>query len=121
MDLVSDLQKRLSQAQRAMYFSKYPEEFKSILSQTVRSNDGEEITVEELLDTRPSLLLECIRKGEVTDDKYINEFNTYVGDVCRMRINHYCKQGQSWKSVAENPYPKVPSTYGDNYSRHEEM
>lgn len=119
MELVHDLKERLEKAQNAMYNSEYPEEFKEILSQKIFF-DGKETLLEDIMDTCPQMIPLLITTDNLDFGKYTKEFALYAYDTVRMRVNHYCPVGESWKAFVKRTN-NLDSNYGDNYSKHEMM
>lgn len=118
MELVSDLKRRLHEAEMRMFNSEHPEEFKDILSLTVNFN-GSKTTVEDILDTHPRDVIYSIDWRFIENEEHLADFITYVKDVCAMRTNFYLRPGDSLKKFASHPHRE--STFGDNYSKHEMM
>jgi len=119
MELVSELRERLHKAEMAMYNSVYPEEFKDILPQTFFFGDRD-WTWEEMLDRYPEQIPILIEKCYLTFNDTTRDFKAYAHEMSKMRINHYCPFGESWKGfVKKTSYNE--SNYDDNYSKHEMM
>lgn len=119
MEHVSELKKRLHEAEMRMARSERPEEFKHILSQFVPFNDAE-VTVEKLLDIHPRMVIDYINKGIIADTEYIDDFLIYVRDIRAMRNNFFIRPGESWREFFSHPHTTEPS-YDDHYSKHEMM
>ena len=119
MELISDLKRRLHEAEIAMYNSEYPSEFSGLLQQTVFF-DGRDWTWEEMLDKYPEQIPTLRKKGFMTFSKLTEDFATYASDMARMRISHFCPFGDSWKEFVKNSNNSSSDyNYNDNYSCHE--
>ena len=119
MELVSTLKNKLHRAEMDMYNSEYPSEFNDILSKTVYFGDRD-WTWEEMLDRYPEHIPSLIEKGFLTFGSLTRDFKIYAYDMFKMRINHYCPIGESWKEfVNKTNHSNSDSDYNDNYSKHE--
>ena len=117
-ELACDLQRRLHDAQTAMFHSQYPKEFEKILDQTV-TVDRKTMSLSELLDTDPFKIVLMVQRDKADFGELTDKFALYARDMAAMRNNHYCNPGESWKEFTRRRSAPAEYAPGDNYSRHE--